>query len=79
MDAFADRNEFLASAFPLVGIVVAAVVAQFVGEVLLLVDGALFGGAGGEGQQHRGAKDDILDFHLTLLYDSFFTQICVTI
>lgn len=45
-DLFTDIDKLLTGFFPLVGIVVAAVVTQFVGEILQLVDGVLFRRAG---------------------------------
>ena len=64
VDLLADLDEFLTRMFPFVDGIVAAVVAQFVGEVLELVDGALFGGAGGECQQHRSTKNEMFDSHM---------------
>ena len=67
VDLLTDLDEFLACPLPVVCIVVAAIVAQFIGEVLQLIDGTLFGGACGHDQYEGSAKNKIPDFHIPLV------------
>lgn len=75
VDALADLDEFLTRMFPFVDSIVAAVVTQLVGEVLQLIDGALFGGASGEEEHHGSTKDEMLDFHVKKLISVIFRNI----
>ena len=63
-DVLPDLYEFLSGFLPFLNIIVAAVVAQLVGKVLQLADGALLRGSRHQLHPHHTAKYQVLDLHI---------------